>query len=1162
MGRAPAAGCRTGAARREGHGTVAIVSTIRLIRRRASQRMVAGLPLDVEDLELDDPLELLVGRVREVLEKWQAPERGKPPAARRARFGIPAAPLSSRLRSSAGIETLHFAVNPTRDRSAASFDRYSTQKEDQEIAIEELRPAAKFDGYALGHGTGEELAQSPSMVTTLDPDADVRQRQWDEIERHERGLRRNALPGPPRINIRFERDPELLLEIAGRGDCPSGLRSVIMAERDRVARGEELPARLVQNGVPWISDDAPRAMNWLRTLPAWTHHEANGSPCAKLSPGRGVVTVLAGELELPSCLDQQGRSAVMHGFNNHVQGLVPKETVDDAPIPSVIPLLAVEHRPGQLNDDRNVHLHFQIATRAVKIGPGGEPIFDEHKVTDLTAKGAIYRLRSAVAELINIELERLDAGYRLSPKSYAELGIEAAIQVKLSGERTVLERAGVPTSLGITNAAEGWRREFAKAQAAHAAELTLLDQRDGAARERIKRSRDEEEREQRERERAAAYDDTARALALQLEIAEIGIHIAMARSRPDLTARYAEGYADKARRDGRDTWDSSIWRERGKAAEDCLARLDQALSLERQAIMEREAEAARLTVRANARYAHIEQSPELAVSEAMPPQLHPARAVTLIAKRGLYLSRIDGQLGVRQEHDPEGLVRGVDLTGQGGRLEGVRASQERELGQLRARIRKRGPESLNDEALTDSTDWMRAAARRWRDTAILRKMTLADHALARAQAHQMHDDIEWLPFDPSRGAPRTLADLTPEERANLPIELAPEVVAEAPPASDRVTPPDARSAAPASLFSSQERRILRQRLADRERDRQRINVAIIRAIEARCGDRQSLTPHGARLLARLRDGFDPTRVDRRIGITGRALDQRDADEIALLMRYSIFAERVAGVRKRDPALLRLIERTLAEHTVIDKLGRVSVQNGKVVFDNPAAAHGALHAPADLARQMLDRLGDQMPRLSRHEGLIGVHDQELLERSGNNYIGLLDPVIQHLLEAIWRVQREEERALLLRIRSGEITAQPVIGSVSNHDRPPVWVDIRGATDEERHVADRCSANPYWHVACRRASQAPSAMARQRHSNPVVRATLRAADDRAPAAVVDQLVLRLRAIRPVSVLDELEAADRTVVNELLSGRRRSPLTRTLGGSERQFQERGRDISRSNV
>jgi hypothetical protein len=78
----------------------------------------------------------------------------------------------------------------------------------------------------------------------------------------------------------------------------------------------------------------------------------------------------------------------------------------------------------------------------------------------------------------------------------------------------------------------------------------------------------------------------------------------------------------------------------------------------------------------------------------------------------------------------------------------------------------------------------------------------------------------------------------------------------------------------------------------------------------------------------------------------------------------------------------------------------------------------------------------MRRLSRHKGLFGIYDQELLKQSGDNYIGLLDPVIQHRLEAIWGVQREEERSLLLRIRSGEVQAQPVTGNASRRDCPSV------------------------------------------------------------------------------------------------------------------------------
>ncbi|QDZ06896.1 hypothetical protein FPZ24_04890 [Sphingomonas panacisoli] len=1112
---------------------MAVVSTLRMIRRRASRRMIADLPLDLQDMELDDPLTLLVGRVKIPLEKWQASEKGKPPAARRPWFGIPASPHSSRLRSSDGLESLHFAINPTRERSAGGFDRYSTDKEEAKaISLGDLGPAASFDVYALGHGTDQQLEPSLSMVTTLDLDPDVRQRQWDEIEQFERSLRRNVLPGPPRINLRYERHAHLLLDAAGRPDCPSGLRSVILAERDRVARGEELPARLIQNGVPWISDDAPRGMNWLKNLPSWQQINDKSSPCAKLSPGRGVVTVIAGELELPSCFDAQGCSAVLNGFNEHVQGLLPTPVPEDPDRTVVIPFLGVKHRPGQLNDDRNTHLHFQIATRGLRISEGGELIFDEHKVPELTANGAIYKLRTAAAHLINVELERLGADYRLSPKTYAELGIEAATQVKLHGKQTVLERAGVPTGPGIDNVAEGWRREFAKAQAEHDAAIGLLDTRDTDARDRIARLRDVAAREQQERERALAYDEALRALTLQAEAAEIRIHIAMARSRPELTVKFARGYADKARRDGRDTWDSEIWGARDAAALDHLATLDADLAIERRAIEDREAEATRLQARADGRYKQIERDEQLIVRPAS-TAVHPARAVTLIADRGLYLSRLRDGLGVRPEHDPDGLVRGVDLSGQAKRLEGIRASQERELTQLRARVRKHGLDSLTDDALHDSTEWLRAAARRWRSTAILKQMVAADRGMARPHAQLVQDDIEWLPFDPVRGAPRTLGDLTREERANLPIEFAPEPIAPPQPAAAKKEPVEQRSAEPRSIFTEEERRVLRQRMKDQARERTRIDAAIQHAIEKRAGDGRSLTPHGARLLARLRDGFDPTRVDRHIGITGRTLDQRDAEEIVLLLRNPVFAERAESVRNGDAAVLRLIDETLRDHPVIDKLGRVTVVNGKLVFDNPAIVGASLHAPADLARQALDRLGDQMPRISRHKGVFGIHDREMIEHCGDNYIGLLDLQIQCRLKAIWRVQREEERALLRRVGRGEVKA--VARLAPGSDQSVARDEVRGATDVEHRVADRHWADPSWYVACRLASVAPRNILPPRHADPVLNATLRAVDDRARPGVLDQLILRLRAIRPAPTLDELNSRDRYTIDDLLSGRR---------------------------
>lgn len=140
--------------------------------------MIHDLPLDLEEMELEEPLALLVGKVRQEVVKGLQPARGKASAARRARFGIPASPASSRLRSADGLESFHFAINRTRERTAAGFDSYSTAKEDEEAPVMDRgepgeRPALAFDAYVLDHG-GEEQDRFPTM---LDPQGPIRQRQ-------------------------------------------------------------------------------------------------------------------------------------------------------------------------------------------------------------------------------------------------------------------------------------------------------------------------------------------------------------------------------------------------------------------------------------------------------------------------------------------------------------------------------------------------------------------------------------------------------------------------------------------------------------------------------------------------------------------------------------------------------------------------------------------------------------------------------------------------------------------------------------------------------------------------------------------------------------------------------------------------------------------------
>ncbi len=71
-------------------------------RRRAAKRIIRDLPLDLAEIELDDPLGLLRGKVRASLDSAQRWERGKAAPARRAWFGIPSVPDTSRLTSAAG----------------------------------------------------------------------------------------------------------------------------------------------------------------------------------------------------------------------------------------------------------------------------------------------------------------------------------------------------------------------------------------------------------------------------------------------------------------------------------------------------------------------------------------------------------------------------------------------------------------------------------------------------------------------------------------------------------------------------------------------------------------------------------------------------------------------------------------------------------------------------------------------------------------------------------------------------------------------------------------------------------------------------------------------------------------------------------------------------
>lgn len=707
-------------------------------RRRAAKRIIRDLPLDLAETEFDDPLGLLRGKVRASLDSAQRWERGKAAPARRAWFGIPSVPDISRLTSAAGERSFHLARNVTRERSAAAFDDYATGKigdpnAEPEIAAEE-RPAATFDRYTQDHGYEDRQI----LITTLDPDPVKRARQWDEVEAHEFGRRKNKSAGPPRLNIRYELAPAFFADAARRNDCPEGLRDILNAEQRRVDGGKALNKKRQLVGVPWIDPEAPAALTWLAALPGWP----DADPPVKLSEGRGSYAVIAGEAELPADLDDAAHERILVGANAWVQSLAKAESGEAYGNP-VVPTLFMRHEPDALNNSANWHFHFQIGKRAVTIGADGALAFDP-RVVPRIATSFMKPFRCEIARLVNIELKASDADYRLSPETYAKMGLDAQTMRKVGGKATLLERAGDTPDVSLDNAAIGWARVLAQQVAKRDADFADADTAFELREARVREVRTSDDRDRLERLARELRDREHTAIRLRAEAAEIETLCAMARSHPRIVARFAPGYADKARKDGHDTYLSDAWSRRGNEAEAYLDELERELVIEKAAIAERHDQAKFLERAAADLRERLERDLRLAVQNPEPRRavdtilssgpssrtmLDPNAVMKRIAETPLLLSEVDGRLVVLPADDPQDLIHGVDLNSAPyrKRLPAIRDTQQKELAQVGALLAKRGPAGLDDDNLVGKSAWLQMAVRRWRDTPeIGRRIKLRD----------------------------------------------------------------------------------------------------------------------------------------------------------------------------------------------------------------------------------------------------------------------------------------------------------------------------------------------------------------------------------------------------------------------------------------------------
>ncbi|MBR0553735.1 hypothetical protein [Stakelama marina] len=1136
--------------------------SLRYFRSRTVRRLIGDLPIDLAEAEVTDPLGLLRSKVPAALGSVRKWEQGKPAPMRRAWFHIPSCAISSRETSSTGERPFHFAKNITWARSAAQFDRYGTQKGGPESGLQRERPAAEFDGYTRNHGGGER--SRPDMITSLSPDDAVRVKQWDAIEAEEAKYRKTTEAGSGRINIRFERDPEFLIEVARRNDCPAGLRDVILAEAARVETGSTLSQHLAKIGVPWINEDAASAFKWLKQLPGFEKWRDDKKPPAKLSKGRRASTVFAADLELPTELDRRGRLAVLAGLDTFVQGQAPKTDAERAGPRDFIPLMLVLHEPDALNDARNQHAHLQHSLRRARWGDDGELVFAQNKSRGLTRIGYPMALRCEAARLINIELERLRVEYRLSPASYAKLGINVRAQRKLETNATVLSRAGDVPPPDLYNAAEGWQRKFDAAARHRDLARDELDRRDGKVRTRIA-GLDEQNIPALQDARSRARSDAEEAIDLRYEAEQISLFAEMAKSRAARTARYAPEYAAKvcAKARGK-TFLADCWSKRGREAEDYLQRIDVELNEEREAIEERLVRAEELEAQATQRYQALikrvaDLQPETEIARVPTPgpvarpDLGPHQILDLVSSAPLLLSQEGKRYVVRAEDDPEGLLNDKPLPADQRRVEGIFKAQQRELAQLRAYLAKRGEKELTDLIDPKAHDWLSRCAVKWSHTPtwqrlietrrIERSRQIRRKMITEAQKEEMATDLaaELPQVLPER--PRTLADLSQELLDRYGVILGSPDMARGPEQGDqdklqKKRPKPVRSLpapvdpAPAQAFSSEELALfaLEERLRKRERDRRRKEM--IEALAARAGDERFVTPLAARLLRKLAEGWDPEKIDSRKPITGPSLDQRDAAEIEVLKQHPIFAERMKLAQAKDPQLLKLIVDDDAPVEGANLSGRVPSRYGRLDFGHQHASGHApeVKHPSAWAEPILAAAERGELAVSFDVGPFGLHDDRLLYKSDYNYVGLLYPESQTRLEVVARIQREEKRALLRRIARGDLKIEARIERQPMSDENDVRVSAKNGNEEERAVIERHRGDTLFYRACRHAQGAGKGVKPLQHSDAAVRALLNARGEKNVASAV---LLRLgrEVAERLTDIAPLEPRDQQYLQDLL-------------------------------
>lgn len=292
-------------------------------------------------------------------------------------------------------------------------------------------------------------------------------------------------------------------------------------------------------------------------------------------------------------------------------------------------------------------------------------------------------------------------------------------------------------------------------------------------------------------------------------------------------------------------------------------------------------------------------------------------------------------------------------------------------------------------------------------------------------------------------------------------------------------------------------------LARRQQRIAELEDAVASALRDRVGPADNPPRHIARLILSQATIPQPESSHR------AAPMDRHKQEFAALSRDSVFRRLVADASTGDKGTLNRL-RVLADGPG-DVLGRVPLaSNGRLNFGyRSREGHDpGARPPLEWWNLAVGRVDFTRMRLTKHNGLIGVTDEDLLEATHHNLVAILYPDVQVHLEVEWRVQRERDAALLWKINAGQVAANVSLTG-NSRDFGARAEAVKGASAEEKVHLNAMLRDPEGYRAVRKALRDSPTAARPllRHPEAAVRALLRAAEEMASAPVMAELRSRI-------------------------------------------------------